>query len=115
MVRALHAEHALSDHFITYMLERNIRIERDSIHQLFNYREKRLARILPLLAVTAVSTSPDRSTQGMLRNVARDSCGLVRRSRVSSFMNKFKQLGFIHCNSGIQVYDSLLGVVMHGR
>jgi CRP/FNR family transcriptional regulator, cyclic AMP receptor protein len=112
MVRALHAEHAFSDHFITYMLERNIRFKKDLIDQLFNCSEKRLARILLLLAGYG---SLDKS-RWVLLNVSQETlAGMVgtTRSRVNLFMNKFKKLGFIQYNGGLQVNDSLLSVVMH--
>lgn len=114
MVQAFHAEHAFADHFLAYMLERNIRIKKDLIDQLFNCSEKRLARILLLLA------GYDRldKSRSVLLNVSQETlAGMVgtTRSRVNLFMNKFKKLGFIHYKGGLQVNDSLLSVVLDDR
>lgn len=114
MLRALHAEHAFSDHFIAYMLERNIRIKKDLLDQLFNCSEKRLARILLLLAGHG---SLDKS-RWVLLNISQETlAGMVgtTRSRINFFMNKFKKSGFIQYNGGLQVNDSLLSVVMNDR
>jgi len=114
MVRALHVGHALSDHFITYLLQRNIRIEKDLIDQLFNGAEKRLARALLMLAGYG---SLDKS-KGVLLNVSQETlAGMIgtTRSRVNFFMNKFKKLGFIQYNGGLQVNSSLLTVVMNNQ
>lgn len=114
MLRALHAEHEFSDHFIAYMLERNIRIKKDLLDQLFNCSEKRLARILLLLAGYG---SLDKSSWVLL-NVSQETlAGMVgtTRSRINFFMNKFKKSGFIEYNGGLQVNDSLLSVVMNDR
>ena len=111
-IRVLHAEHALSDRFLSYMLSRNIRIEEDLIDQLFNSSEKRLARTLLLLARYGKESQP----QKMLPKVSQDMlAGMIgtTRSRVSFFMNKFRKLGFIHYNGGLQVHNSLLSVVLH--
>jgi CRP-like cAMP-binding protein len=112
MIRVLHAEHALSDRFLSYMLSRNIRIEEDLIDQLFNSSEKRLARTLLLLARYGKESQP----QKMLPKVSQDMlAGMIgtTRSRVSFFMNKFRKLGFIHYNGGLEVHNSLLSVVLH--
>jgi CRP/FNR family cyclic AMP-dependent transcriptional regulator len=112
MMRVLHAEHALSDRFITYMLERNIRIEEDLIDQLFNSTEKRLARTLLLLARYGKKDKP----QWVLPKVSQETlAGMIgtTRSRVNLFMNKFKKLGFINYDAGLQVNDSLLSVVLN--
>jgi CRP-like cAMP-binding protein len=112
MTRVLHAEHALSDHFITYMLQRNIRIEEDLIDQLFNSSEKRLARALLLLARYG---KKDR-TQWVLPKVSQETLAEMigtTRSRVNFFMKKFEKLGFIEYQQGLQVNDSLLSVVLH--
>jgi CRP/FNR family cyclic AMP-dependent transcriptional regulator len=112
MMRVLHAEHALSDRFITYMLERNIRIEEDLIDQLFNSTEKRLARTLLLLARYGKKDKP----QWVLPKVSQETLAEMigsTRSRVNLFMNKFKKLGFINYDAGLQVNDSLLSVVLN--
>jgi CRP/FNR family cyclic AMP-dependent transcriptional regulator len=112
MTRVLHAEHALSDHFITYMLQRNIRIEEDLIDQLFNSSEKRLARALLLLARYG---KKDRA-QWVLPKVSQETLAEMigtTRSRVNFFMKKFEKLGFIEYQDGLQVNDSLLSVVLH--
>jgi CRP/FNR family transcriptional regulator, cyclic AMP receptor protein len=113
MIRVLHAEHALSDRFVSYMLSRNIRIEEDLIDQLFNSTEKRLARSLLLLARYGQEPPP----QKMLPKVSQEMlAGMIgtTRSRVNFFMNKFRKLGFIQYNSGgLQIHSSLLSVVLH--
>ena len=112
MTRVLHAEHALSDHFITYMLERNIRIEEDLIDQLFNSSEKRLARTLLLLARYGKKDKPQWVLPKVSQETLAEMIGTTR-SRVNFFMNKFKKLGFINYEGGLQVNDSLLSVVLH--
>jgi len=112
MIRVLHAEHAFSDLFVSYMLSRNIRIEEDLIDQLFNSSEKRLARTLLLLARYGKESQP----QKMLPKVSQEMlAGMIgtTRSRVSFFMNKFRKLGFIHYNGGLHINTSLLSVVLH--
>jgi CRP/FNR family transcriptional regulator, cyclic AMP receptor protein len=112
MIRVLHAEHALSDRFITYMLERNIRIEEDLIDQLFNSSEKRLARTLLLLARYGKQEKPQWDVPKVSQETLAEMIGTTR-SRVNFFMNKFKKLGFIKYNGGLHVNDSLLSVVLH--
>jgi CRP/FNR family cyclic AMP-dependent transcriptional regulator len=112
MIRALHTEHALSDRFISHMLTRNIRIEEDLVDQLFNSSEKRLARALLLLARYGKDDQP----QGLLPNVSQETLAEMvgtTRSRVNFFMNKFRKLGFIKYNGGIEINTSLLSVVLH--
>jgi CRP/FNR family cyclic AMP-dependent transcriptional regulator len=113
MMRVLHAEHELSDRFITYMLARNIRVEADLIDQLFNSTEKRLARTLLLLARYGKEDQPER-VQKVSQETLAEMIGTTR-SRVNLFMNKFRQLGFIEYgdNGGIKVKKSLLTVVLH--
>jgi CRP/FNR family transcriptional regulator, cyclic AMP receptor protein len=112
MIRVLHAEHAFSDHFVSYMLARNIRIEEDLIDQLFNSSEKRLARTLLLLARYGKEDHPN----GVLSKVSQETLAEMigtTRSRVNFFMNKFRKLGFIQYNNGgFQVHKSLLSVVL---
>jgi CRP/FNR family transcriptional regulator, cyclic AMP receptor protein len=112
MIRVLHAEHAFSDRFISYMLSRNIRIEEDLVDQLFNSTEKRLARTLLLLARYGKQDRPQR----VLPNVSQEMLATMigtSRPRVNIFMNKFKKLGFIKYNGGLQINSSLLSVVLH--
>ncbi len=112
MMRALHAEHALSDLFISHILTRNIRIEEDLIDQLFNSSEKRLARALLLLARYGKDDQP----HGVLPLVSQETLAEMigtTRSRVNFFMNKFRKLGFIKYNGGLQINTSLLSVVLH--
>jgi len=112
MVDVLHEQHELSDLFIAYILARNIRIEEDLVDQLFNSSEKRLARTLLLLARYG---KPDK-TQRVLPKVSQEMLAEMvgtTRSRVNFFMNKFRKLGFIKYNGGIQINDSLLSVVLH--
>ncbi|MEW5983086.1 MAG: Crp/Fnr family transcriptional regulator [Acidobacteriota bacterium] len=113
MIRVLHAEHALSDRFIAYMLDRNIRIEEDLIHQLLNSSEKRLARALLLLAHYGKQDKPDRILSKISQATLADMVGATR-SRVSVLLKKFTRLGFIDVRpAGITVNRSLLSVVLH--
>lgn len=112
MIRVLHTEHALSDRFITYMLERNIRIEEDLVDQLFNSSERRLARTLLLLARYGKREKPQWVVPKVSQETLAEMIGTTR-SRVNFFMNKFKKLGFIKYNGGLEVNDSLLTVVLH--
>jgi CRP/FNR family transcriptional regulator, cyclic AMP receptor protein len=112
MIRVLHAEHAFSDRFISYMLSRNIRIEEDLIDQLFNSTEKRLARTLLLLARYGKDDQPQRVLPKVSQETLAETIGTTR-SRVNLFMNKFKKLGFIKYNGGLQINSSLLSVVLH--
>jgi CRP/FNR family transcriptional regulator, cyclic AMP receptor protein len=112
MTRVLHAEHELSDRFISYMLRRNIRVEADLIDQLFNSTEKRLARTLLLLARYGGEDQPERVLQKVSQETLAEIIGTTR-SRVNMFMNKFRQLGFIEYNGEIKINKSLLTVVLH--
>jgi CRP/FNR family cyclic AMP-dependent transcriptional regulator len=112
MIRLLHQEHALSDRFISYMLGRNIRIEEDLIDQLFNSSEKRLARTLLLLARYGTQDQPHKMLPNVSQGMLAEMIGTTR-SRVNFFMNKFRKLGFIRYNGGLQVNNSLLSVVLH--
>src|SRR6202790_5564351 len=107
MIRVLHAEHELSDRFISYMLSRNLRTEQDLIDQLFNSTEKRLARTLLLLARYGKQDQPEAVVPKVCQEVLAEMIGTTR-SRVNLFMNKFKKLGFIHYNGGLQVHTTLL-------
>jgi CRP/FNR family transcriptional regulator, cyclic AMP receptor protein len=112
LLRVLHAEHELSDHFIAYMLAHNIRVEEDLIDQLFNSSEKRLARTLLLLARYGTQDQPDRILPKVSQETLAEMIGTTR-SRVNFFMNKFRKLGFIQYNGKIKVNTSLLTVVLH--
>ncbi len=112
MTRILHAEHEFSDRFISYMLTRNIRIEADLVDQLFNSTEKRLARALLLLARYGKDDQPQKVLTKVSQETLAETIGTTR-SRVNLFMNKFKKLGFIKYNGGLQVNSSLLSVVLH--
>src|SRR6266404_4214141 len=112
MIRVLHAEHAFSDRFVSYMLSRNIRIEEDLIDQLFNSSEKRLARTLLLLARYGKEPQPQKMLPKVSQEMLAEMIGTTR-SRVNFFMNKFRKLGFIHYNGGLQVHSSLISVVLH--
>jgi CRP-like cAMP-binding protein len=112
MMQALHREHALSDMFVAYLLTRNIRYEEDLVDQLFNSSEKRLARVLLLLAHFGKEGVPETVIPTISQETLAEMVGTTR-SRVSHFMNKFRELGFIHYNGGLQVHSSLLNVVLH--
>jgi CRP/FNR family cyclic AMP-dependent transcriptional regulator len=112
MMEALHWEHAFSDLFVAYLLARNIRYEEDLVDQLFNSSEKRLARILFLLAHFGKEGKPETVVPKISQETLADMIGTTR-SRVSFFMNRFRKLGFIHYNGGLQVHSSLLNVVLH--
>jgi CRP/FNR family cyclic AMP-dependent transcriptional regulator len=112
MFKVLHEQHDLSDRFITFMLARNIRIEEDLVDQLFNSSEKRLARTLLLLA----RYGNEDKLHGVLPNVSQEMLAEMigtTRPRVNFFMNKFRKLGFIKYNGGLQINTSLLSVVLH--
>jgi CRP/FNR family transcriptional regulator, cyclic AMP receptor protein len=112
MMEALHREHEFSDMFVAYLLARNIRYEEDLVDQLFNSSEKRLARILLLLARFGKEGKPEAVVPKISQEVLAEMIGTTR-SRVSFFMNRFRKLGFIHYNGGLQVHSSLLNVVLH--
>jgi CRP-like cAMP-binding protein len=111
MIRHLHARPAFADRFLTHMLTRNIRIEEDLIDQLFNSSEKRLARVLLLLARYGKADQPLRVPKLSQETLA-EIVGTTR-SRVNFFMNKFRDLGFIEYNGDIKVNSALLTVVLH--
>jgi CRP/FNR family cyclic AMP-dependent transcriptional regulator len=112
MFRVLHEEPALSDRFIRFMLARNIRIEEDLVDQLFNSSEKRLARTLLLLARYGREDKPHGVLPKMSQETLAEMVGTTR-SRVNFFMNKFRKLGFIEYNGGLQINTSLWSVVLH--
>jgi CRP/FNR family cyclic AMP-dependent transcriptional regulator len=114
MMEVLHREHAFSDMFVAYLLTRNIRYEEDLVDQLFNSSEKRLARILLLLARFGKEGKPKAVIPKMSQETLAEMIGTTR-SRVSFFMNRFRKLGFIDYDggSGLQVHSSLLNIVLH--
>src|SRR5436853_3111158 len=114
MVEVLHREHAFSDVFVTYLLARNIRYEEDLVDQLFNSSEKRLARILLLLAHFGKEGKPEVAVPKISQETLAEMVGTTR-SRVSFFMNRFRKLGFIdyHAGDTLEVHSSLLNVVLH--
>jgi len=112
MMEALHREHSFSDMFVAYLLQRNIRYEEDLVDQLFNSSEKRLARVLLLLAHFGKEGVPENVVPKISQETLAGMVGTTR-SRVSFFMNRFRKLGFIHYNGGLQVHSSLLNIVLH--
>jgi len=112
MIDALHREHAFSDMFVAYLLARNIRYEEDFVDQLFNSSEKRLARVLLMLAHFGKEGVPEAVIPKISQETLAEMVGTTR-SRVSFFMNRFRKLGFIHYNGGLQVHSSLLNIVLH--
>jgi CRP/FNR family cyclic AMP-dependent transcriptional regulator len=112
MMEAVHGEHAFSDMFVAYLLARNIRYEEELVDQLFNSSEKRLARVLLLLAHFGKEGIPETVVPKISQETLAEMIGTTR-SRVSFFMNRFRKLGFIHYNGGLQVHSSLLNVVLH--
>ncbi|HTW83910.1 MAG TPA: Crp/Fnr family transcriptional regulator [Candidatus Sulfotelmatobacter sp.] len=112
MVRVLHDEPEFSETFIAHLLTRNIRIEEDLVDQLFNSSEKRLARILLLLANFGKDGHPEEVIPQISQETLPEMIGTTR-SRVSFFLNKFRKLGFIEYNGGMHVHTSLLNVILH--
>jgi CRP/FNR family cyclic AMP-dependent transcriptional regulator len=116
MVDALHREHTFSDLFVAYLLTRNIRYEEDLVDQLFNSSEKRLARVLLMLAHFGKEGISESVTPKLSQETLAEMVGTTR-SRVSFFMNRFRKLGFINyaggAEGGLQVHSSLLNVVLH--
>jgi CRP/FNR family cyclic AMP-dependent transcriptional regulator len=113
MMLALHREHTFSDLFVAYLLSRNIRYEEDLVDQLFNSSEKRLARLLLLLAHFGKESAPASAIPKMSQETLAEMIGTTR-SRVSFFMNRFRKLGFINYDGeGMQVHSSLLNIVLH--
>jgi CRP/FNR family transcriptional regulator, cyclic AMP receptor protein len=108
----LHREHEVSDRFTAYLLSRNIRYEEDLVDQLFNSSEKRLARILLLLAHFGKEGRSEEVLPKMSQEALAEMVGTTR-SRVNFFMNRFRKLGFIEYNGKIEVHSSLLNIVLH--
>jgi CRP/FNR family transcriptional regulator, cyclic AMP receptor protein len=112
MMRLLHADAKFSEIFTAHLLSRNIRFEEDLVDQLFNSSEKRLARILLLLAHFGKEGKQEPVVPKISQELLAGMIGTTR-SRVSHFMNKFRKLGFIEYNGGLKVHSSLLNVVLH--
>jgi CRP/FNR family cyclic AMP-dependent transcriptional regulator len=115
VIRVIHDEPAFSELFITHLLARNIRVEEDLVDQLFNSSEKRLARMLLLLANFGKDGRPEPVIAKVSQETLAEMIGTTR-SRVSHFMNKFRKLGFIHYDGGgLEVHTSLLNVILHDQ
>ena len=114
MIATLHDEPKFSELFMTYLLTRNSRIEEDLIDQLFNSSEKRLARLLLLLANFGKEGSPQPISPNVSQETLAEMIGTTR-SRVSHFMNKFRKLGLISYNGKIEVHNSLLNAVLYDK
>ena len=112
MIRVLHDESSFSKLFMAYLLSRNVRIQEDLVDHLFNSAEKRLARILLLLAHYGKEDKPEPVIPKISQDTLADMIGTTR-SRVSLFLNTFRKLGFIHYNGRIEVHSSLLNIVLH--
>jgi CRP/FNR family cyclic AMP-dependent transcriptional regulator len=112
VIRVLHEEPAFSELFLSHLLTRNIRIEEDLVDQLFNSSEKRLARTLLLLANFGKEGKPEPVIPHISQETLAEMIGTTR-SRVSFFMNRFRKLGFIDYNGGLQVHSSLMNIVLH--
>jgi CRP/FNR family transcriptional regulator, cyclic AMP receptor protein len=114
MIRMMHQEHALSEVFMAYLLTRSMRIQADLVDQLFNSSEKRLARILLLMAEFGQPGEEQTLIPPITQETLAEMIGTTR-SRVSFFMNRFRKMGFIEYNGRIQVHKSLLNVVLHDQ
>jgi len=112
MIDVIHKEREFSDMFVAYLLMRNIRYEEDLVDQLFNSSEKRLARILLLLAHFGKDGKPEVAIPKISQETLAEMVGTTR-GRVSFFMNRFRKLGFVRYNGGLEVHPSLLNVVLH--
>jgi CRP/FNR family transcriptional regulator, cyclic AMP receptor protein len=114
VIRVIHDEPAFSEMFIPHLLARTIRVEEDLVDQLFNSSEKRLARLLLLLANFGKDGRPEPLIAKISQETLAEMVGTTR-ARVSHFMNKFRKLGFIDYNGGIEVHSSLLNMVLHEK
>ena len=112
MMEVIHRERAFSDMFVAYLLTRNIRYEEDLVDQLFNSSEKRLARVLLLLAHFGKDGKPEVAIPKISQETLAEMVGTTR-SRVNFFMNRFRKLGFVRYNGQLEVHSSLLNVVLH--
>ncbi len=114
MIRVMHQEHAFSDMFLKFLLARSMRTQADLVDQLFNSSEKRLARILLLMAEFGKPGEPETMIPEITQETLADMIGTTR-SRVSFFMNRFRKMGFIEYNGRIHVHKSLLNVILHDQ
>jgi len=114
MIHVMHEEHSLSDFFLKFLLERSMRVQADLVDQLFNSSEKRLARILLLMAEFGKPGEPEQYIPKISQETLAEMIGTTR-SRVSFFMNRFRRLGFIEYNGRIKVHKSLLNAVLLDR
>ncbi len=112
MIRVMHEEHTFSDLFLKFLLTRSMRTQADLVDQIFNNSEKRLARILLLMADFGKPGEPESLIPQITQETLAEMVGTTR-SRVSFFMNRFRKLGFIEYNGRIRVHKSLLNVVLH--
>jgi CRP-like cAMP-binding protein len=112
MIRVLHDDPSFSELFLAYLLTRNIRIQEDLVDQLFNSSEKRLARVLLLMAHFGKEGKSEAIIPKISQEVLAEMVGTTR-ARVSFFMNKFRKLGFLEYNGGVHVHSSLLNIVLH--
>jgi CRP/FNR family cyclic AMP-dependent transcriptional regulator len=112
MIRVMHEEHAMSDLFLRFLLARSMRIQADLVDQLFNSSEKRLARILLLMAEFGKPGEPETLIPKITQQTLAEMIGTTR-SRVNFFMNRFRKLGFLEYNGRIRVNKSLLNVILH--
>jgi CRP/FNR family cyclic AMP-dependent transcriptional regulator len=112
LIRVMHEEHSFSDLFLKFLVERSMRLQADLVDQLFNSSEKRLARILLLMAEFGKPGEPEQYIPQISQETLAEMIGTTR-SRVSFFMNRFRKLGFIEYNGRIKVHKSLLNVVLH--
>ena len=112
MIRLLHDEPEFSKRFMTHLLARNVRVEADLVDQLFNSSEKRLARLLLILANFGKEGKPEPIVAKISQETLAEMIGTTR-SRVSFFMNKFRKMGLIDYNGHLQIHSSLLNVVLH--
>ena len=114
MIRVMHEEHGFSDLFLKFLLARSMRIQADLVDHLFNSSEKRLARILLLMAEFGQPGEPETLIPKISQETLADMIGTTR-SRVSFFMNRFRKLGFIEYSGRIRVHKSLLNVILHDQ
>src|SRR5208337_401631 len=114
MIRVMHVEHSFSDLFLKVMLERSMRLQADPVDQLFNSSEKRLARILLLMAEFGQPGEPEQYIPKISQETLAEMVGTTR-SRVSFFMNRFRKLGLIEYNGRIRVHKSLINVILHDQ
>jgi CRP-like cAMP-binding protein len=114
MIRVMHEEHSLSEMYMKFLLARSMQTQADLVDQLFNSSEKRLARVLLLLAEFGEPDKPQPFIPPITQETLAEMVGTTR-SRVSFFMNRFRQLGLIEYNGRIRVHKSLINVILHNR